>query len=85
MYYKQNYKNIIKAVEMGLTPKQASVDPKKMQGLARPSTVEQVGSNTDKKSTSQRLLDKMREVRESNKSMVERAQSMKANKDGGLT
>ena len=30
MYYKQNYKNIIKAVEMDLTPKQASVDPKKI-------------------------------------------------------
>ena len=75
MYYKQNHKNIMKAIEIGLTgSKQTLLDPKKIKGLGRPSDIRANKSSSDGESVTQRILDRMKKVQESNKRMLERSE-----------
>ena len=75
MYYKQNHKNIMKAIEIGSTgSKQTSLDPKKIKGLGRPSDTRANKSSSDEESITQKLLDRMKKVQESNKRMLERSE-----------
>jgi|TARA_R100000030_G_scaffold43461_2_gene32826 hypothetical protein len=82
MYYKQNYENIIKALQVDPNAaKKTLMESEKVKGLGRPLNTNKDESDVDKTSIAKRMLEKMDEVQKQNMNMLDRTASMDMDED----